>query len=115
MVDKSKLPRHLAVQRLWVPKDVSDTRRPIAYVSDSRRRRAGAALIAAGVLLAVAVLVTRAAIWVAFVALLVAWAGVAYGGGGRTGYYEVTDDHGLGECLGRSRPDLRSMRLHKMG
>ena len=72
------------------------------------------ALIAAGVLLAVSALVTGAAIWVAFVPLLISWAGVAYAGGGHTGYYEVNDDGGLGKCLGRARPELGSMRLRKM-
>ena len=115
MVDKSKLPRHVAVERIWVPEELSETRRPIAFVSDRWRRRAGAALIAAGVLLAAAALLTMAAIWLAFVPLLIAWAGVAYAGGGRTGYYELNADGGLGECLGRSRPELESMRLRKMG
>jgi len=56
------------------------------------------------VILALAALVARTAIWLAFIPLLLAWAGVAYAGGGRTGFYEVNDDGGLGEYLGRSKP-----------
>jgi hypothetical protein len=104
LLDKSKLPSGLVVHRVWVPESDSEPRRAIAYVGERRRRIAGVVLIALGVIVAVAVLVTRAAFWVAFVSLLIAWAGVAYAGGGRTGFYEVNDDGGLGEYLGRSKP-----------
>jgi hypothetical protein len=96
-----------------VPEDDSETHRSIAHVSERRRRIVGALLIALGAILALAVLVTRAAFWLAFAPLLIAWAGVAYGGGGRTGFYEVDDDGGLGEYLGRSRPEVGSMRPSK--
>lgn len=76
----------------------------VVYVTDRRRRIAGTALIVLGVALALAVLVTGIAFWLAFVSLLIAWAGVAYGGGGRTGFYEVDEDGKLGRYLGRSRP-----------
>ncbi|GEM_PF-5187063 len=110
MLDKSKLPPDLVVHRLWVPEDDSEPRRSIVYVSERRRCIAGAVLIALGVVLALAVLVTRAAFWLAFVALLIAWGGVAYAGGGRTGFYEVEDDGGLGDYLGHSKPEVGSMR-----
>jgi hypothetical protein len=87
-----------------VPEHDSEPRRPIAHVVDRRRRIVGVALIALGVVLALFVLVTRAAYWLAFVSLLIAWAGVAYEGGGRTGFYEVDEDGRLGRYLGRSRP-----------
>ena len=115
MVDKSKLPPHLVVNRLWVPENVSDQRRPIAHVGDRRRRRTGAILIAAGGILALAALATRADFWLAFIPLLIAWAGVAYAGGGRTGFYEVREDGGLGQYLGRSKPDIDLMRPSKPG
>lgn len=105
MLDKSKLPSDLIVHRVWMPEGDSDPRRPIAYVSERHRRSVGLALIALGGGLALAVLVTRAAFWLAFVPLLIAWVGVAYAGGGRAGFYEIADDGGLGEYLGRSRPD----------
>ena len=106
MVDKTKIPSLLVIHRVWVPDSDSDRRRPLAYVSDRRRRIAGAVMIALGVLLGLAVLVAKGAFWLAFVPLLIAWAGVAYAGGGRTGFYEVNDDGGLGEYLGPSRPEV---------
>jgi hypothetical protein len=115
VVDKKKIPSVLVVHRVWVPEDKSDHRRPIAYVSERRWRIAGAALIALGVLLGLAVLVARGASWPAFVPLLIAWAGGVYGGGGRTGFYEVNEEGGLGAYLGRSRPQLASMRARKPG
>lgn len=113
MLDRSKLPSDLVVHRIWVAEDDSRPRRPIVYVSERRRRTVGAALIALGVVMALAALVTRAAFWLAFLPLLIAWAGAAYAGGGRTGFYEVTDDGRLGEYLGRSRPDVGSIRAIK--
>ena len=95
----------MAVQRIWVPESVSETRRPIAYVGDRRRRIIGALLIALGVVLGLAVIVTRGAFWLVFAPLLIAWSGVAYTGGGRTGFYEVNDDGGRGRYLGRTRPE----------
>jgi hypothetical protein len=115
VVDKTRIPSGLVVHRVWVPEDDSDRRRPIAYVSERRRRIAGAVLIAVGVILGFAVLVARGPFWLAFAPLLIAWAGVAYAGGGRTGFYEVNEDGGLGEYLGRSRPEVASMRPRKLG
>ena len=110
MLDKSKVPSDLVVHRVWEPDDPHDTRRPIAYASERNRRVIGAALIALGTTLAVAALMLNVAFSIAFLLLLVAWAGAAYGGGGRTGFYRVNDDGGLGEYLGRVGPDLSSMR-----
>jgi hypothetical protein len=104
VVDKTKIPSGLVVKRVWAPSSESDQRRPVAYVTDRRRRIAGTAMIVLGVLAGLAVLAARGAAWLAFASLLVAWAGGAYGGGGRTGFYEVNDDGGLGNYLGRSRP-----------
>jgi hypothetical protein len=113
LLDRSKIPSSLVVHQVWVPERDSDRRRPVAYAGDRRRRTIGVILIALGVVATLAVLLTRAAIWLAFVALLVAWAGAAYAGGGRTGFYEVDDDGGLGEFLGHSKPDFSSMRAVK--
>lgn len=110
MLDKSKLPSGLVVHRVWVREDASATRRSIAYVGERRRRIVGTILIALGVIFALAVLVARTEFWIAFLSLLIAWGGVAYGGGGRTGFYEVGDDGGLGDYLGRSMPEVDSMR-----
>ncbi len=113
MVDKTKIPTSLVVDRVWIPMFDSDPRRPIAHVGDRSRRIAGAVMIALGAVLGGAVVIANSAVWVAFAALLIAWTGVAYATGGRTGFYEVSEDGGLGEYLGRSRPDLSQMRLTK--
>jgi hypothetical protein len=115
LIDEKKIPSVLVVHHVWAPRSESDRRRPIAYVTERRRRIAGAVLIAVGVTLGLAVLVARGAFWLAFAPLLIAWAGVAYAGGGRTGFYEVNDDGGLGKYLGRSRPDVGSMRSYRLG
>lgn len=112
MVDRSKLPRDLVVRQVWVPERDSGAR-PIVYVTERRRGIAGAGLIALGVILGLTVLAVRAAFWLAFVSLLIAWAGVAYASGGRTGFYQLSDEGGLGEYLGRARPELGSMVARK--
>jgi hypothetical protein len=113
VLDRSKIPSSLAVHRVWVPERDSDLRRPVVYVTDRSRRTVGTLLIVVSVVAALAVLVTRPAFWLAFVPLLVAWAGVAYAGGGRAGFYHVNDDGGLGRYLGRSKPEVGSMRPGK--
>lgn len=113
MLDRSKLPSDLIAHHVWRPDNSSDARRPIAYVSERRRRTIGAVIIALGVILGLAFLAAMGPFWLEFVALLIAWSGVAYAGGGRTGFYEVTDDGGLGNYLGRSRPEVGSMHLER--
>ncbi|TMD69543.1 MAG: hypothetical protein E6I81_15620 [Chloroflexi bacterium] len=110
MLDRSKVSAGLVVHRVWVPEHASDLRRPIAYVGERRRRIIGVVMVALAVTLALAAVVGQAELWFAFAPLLIAWAGVAYAGGGRTGFYEVGDDGRLGRYLGRSKPDLGSMR-----
>ena len=107
MLDPSRLPSGLVVHQVWAPIDERDDRRPVAHVGDRRRRNVGVALIALGVLVG---LLARLAFWFAFAGLLIALSGVAYASGGRTGFYEVTEDGGLGDYLGRAQPDLRKMR-----
>ncbi len=114
VLDKSKISADLVVHRVWVPQRASDRRLSIAYVGERRRMIVGTALLALAVTLGLAALVTRAAFWVAFVPLLIALTGVAYAGGGRTGFYEVGEDGGLGRYLGRTRPDLGSMRRKRV-
>lgn len=46
----------------------------------SNKKKVSAGLVALGVILGLAVLVVRGPVWLAFAALLVAWAGVAYAG-----------------------------------
>jgi hypothetical protein len=44
------------------------------------------------------------------VGLAISVIGGVYGAGGRSGFYQITAEGRLGEFLGRTRPDLRSMR-----
>jgi nucleoside permease NupC len=113
VLDNTKIPSGLVVNRVWMPENEPVQRRPIAYATEPRRRIAGAVMIALGVILGLAVAVARGPFWLAFASLLIAWAGVAHAGGGRTGFYEVDDEGGLGEYLGRSRPEVGSMRPGK--
>ena len=113
MLDQSKLPSNLVVTSVWVPDDAAHARRPVAQVSEPRRQIAGAVLIALGVILGLAVLLIGGPSWPAFGSLLIAWTGVAYASGGRSGFYEVDTDGGLGGYLGRARPDVSSMRPRK--
>jgi len=110
VLDRSKVSAGLVVHRVWVPEHASDLRRPIAYVGERRRRIIGVVMVTLAVTLALGAVAVRAEFWFAFAPLLLAWAGVAYASGGRTGFYEVGDDGRLGRYLGRSKPDLGSMR-----
>ena len=76
----------------------------MAYVSERRRRAVGAVLVALGTVLAIASMALDTGYFLTFLSLLIAWSGTAYAGGGRTGFYEVRADGGLGDYLGRSRP-----------
>src|SRR5258708_34816203 len=69
VVDKTKIPTGLVVDRVWIPMFDSDPRRPIAYVGDRPRRIAGTVMIALSVALCGAVGVANSAVWVAFVPL----------------------------------------------
>jgi hypothetical protein len=109
VLDPAKLPSGLVVRQVWAPIDERDDRRPIAQVGDRRRGIAGLTFIGAGVLLAVGGLLAGLGFWPALAGLLIAMAGVGFASGGRTGFYEVDEDGGLGEYLGRSQPDVREM------
>jgi len=116
VVDKTRISSGLVVHGVWAPAEESERRRPIVHVGERRRRIIGALLISLGLVLGfAAALVTRGASWLAFAPLLIAWSGAAYAGGGRTGFYEVNGDGGLGEYLGRSKPEVASMHPHKPG
>jgi hypothetical protein len=71
-----------------------------------------AALVAVAALAAGAALVVMAT-WLAFTSLLIVWAAVAYADRGHCGFYEIEDDGSLGDFLGRSPPDLSSMKSQK--
>jgi hypothetical protein len=110
MLDRSRLPFGLAVRELWLPE--TKAARPIALVIDLRRSAALAAVVVLATL-GLLLVVVKAAFWPAFVALLVAWAAVAWPGEYRSGFYEVDEAGRLARFLGRSRPDLTGMRRVK--
>jgi hypothetical protein len=112
LLDRSKLPPDLVVLRVWAPENEQDTRRPIAHLGDRRRRLIVAVLLTVAALAGGAALVVMAS-WLAFTSLLIVWAAVAYADRGHGGFYEIKDDGSLGHFLGRSPPDLSSMKSRK--
>lgn len=110
LLDKTALPRGMVADAVWVPRTASDSRPAIAHVVDRRRPLVGATLIAVGTMLGLAAMLVGLSFWLTFAAFLGAWAGATYGASGRTGFYEVADGGRLGRYLGRTAPDLGSMR-----
>ena len=115
VLDRTKMPPDLQAHRVWVPEWESDRdRRPIAYVTEKRRRLIGGSAAAVGFLVIVALGLAHL-YYLAPVGLVVTAIGAGYGLGGRTGFYEVAEDGSLGKFIGRSRPDdivsMRGMRV----
>lgn len=108
-MQQARLPSGLRVHRIWKPRYSSDGRRPIAFVTERRRRLTGGAGIAVGLIELLAVFALHAPLWLVFAGLAVSVAGGLYANGGRAGFYELEEDGTLGAYLGRTRPDLDSM------
>ena len=113
MLQAAKFPSEFRVHRIWEPRHASDDRRPIAFVTERRRRLTGAAVMIVGLVEGLAILVLQLDIGLIFAGVLISLAGVAYANGGRAGFYEVEDDGSLGAYLGRAKPDLDSMRSRR--
>ena len=113
MLQAAKFPSEFRVHRIWEPRHASDDRRPIAFVTERRRRLTGAAMILVGLVEGLAILVLQLDIALMFIGVLISLAGIAYANGGRAGFYEVEEDGSLGAYLGRARPDLDSMRSRR--
>jgi hypothetical protein len=113
MLQVGKLPSELRVHRIWEPRRSSDDRRPIAYVTERRRRSIGAGAMGLGLLVLVAVLLLHWNLLLMFIGLALTVAGGLYANGGRAGFYELDEDGNLGAFLGRTRPDLDSMQSKK--
>jgi hypothetical protein len=73
----------------------------------------GGGVMALGLIEALVVLLLHATVVLAVPGLVVALAAGMYANGGRAGFYEVEEDGSLGAYLGRSKPDLDSMRARK--
>ncbi|HZI74787.1 MAG TPA: hypothetical protein VFD73_12355 [Gemmatimonadales bacterium] len=115
MLQAAKFPSELRIHRIWEPMRASDDRRPIAFVTERRRRSIGAGVMAVGLLEVLAILLLHLAVLLIFVGVLISLAGGLYANGGRAGFYEVEADGSLGAYLGRARPDLGSMRSRGPG
>jgi hypothetical protein len=115
MLDRTKLPPTLVVHRVWAPEAGSDRGlRPVAYVTERRRRLVGGLLVALGFVTLVVLLAAHAPSFTAILGMAISVAGGWYGLGGESGFYEVREDGSLGEFLGRTKPELGSMRGMKV-
>lgn len=113
MLQAAKFPSELRVHRIWEPRHASDDRRPIAFVTERRRRSTGAAAMAIGLLVLAAVPLFHWDPLLVLIGLAISVAGGVYANGGRAGFYELDEDGGLGAYLGRARPALDSMRSRR--
>lgn len=115
MLDRTKVPSDLWVQRLWVPDGSAPGQRPIALVTDKRRLVMGGAIMVLGFAVVIGARALHAPATLAMGALFLEVIGGLYAAGGqRSGFYEVTPGGSLGEYFGRKKPDLRSMRGMKI-
>jgi hypothetical protein len=115
MLDRTKMPPNLWAHRLWVPNAGSDRgARTIAYVTERRRRMVGGVILVLGFVLVLAMPLAHAPVGLLMVGLVMSVVGGVYAAGGRSGFYEVAEDGSLGEFLGRSKPELGSMRGMKV-
>jgi len=115
MLDRTKVPSDLWVQRLWVPDGSAPARRPVVLITDKRRLMIGGAIMVVGFAVVIAVRAMHAPWTVALIALALELVGGLYAAGGqRSGFYEVAPDGSLADYLGRKQPDLKSMRGTKV-
>src|ERR1700687_3023954 len=115
VLDRTKMPPDLSAHRVWVS-ELDSTRRPIAYVTERRRRRIGIAVAVLGFLGIVALGLAHL-VSLPPAALIVSAIGGTYALGGRSGFYEVAQDGSLGKFIGHGRPDdigsMRGMRVRQ--
>jgi hypothetical protein len=115
LLDGTKVPRDLVVHRVWAPEGAAGAGvRPVAYVTERRRRLVGGLLAGVGFVVLVVLFLVQAPSVLAILGLAISVAGGWYALGGESGFYEVKEDGSLGEFLGRSKPDLGSMRRVKV-
>jgi hypothetical protein len=111
MLDRTKVPSDLWVQRMWVPDGSAPGRRPLALVTDKRRLMIGGAIMLVGFAVVIGARALHFPWAVALLALVLEVVGGLYAAGGqRSGFYEVAPDGSLADYLGRKQPDLKSMR-----
>jgi hypothetical protein len=114
MIDRARVP-DFTVHRAWIPDgSPSQARRSIVYVTERRRRLIGGLLVAFAFVVTLAIMLTTTPSGLIVIPLLIIVLGGAYALGGDSGFYEVAEDGRLGEFLGKTKPDLRSMRGTKV-
>ena len=113
MLQAAKFPSELRIHRIWEPRHASDDRPRIVFVTERRRRSTGAGVMALGLLVLVAVFLLHLNLLLMFISFAISLAGGLYANGGRAGFYELDADGSLGAYLGRTRPDLDSMRSRR--
>ena len=112
-LDRTKVPSDLWARRIWVP--LSGSKPSLVEVTDRKRLYIGAAVMLLGFVVVVGVRAEHLHWAYALSALILEVAGGLYlTGGKRGGFYVLAPDGGLGEYLGRNKPDLRSMRGTKV-
>ncbi len=108
-LDPTKVPSDLWARRIWVP--LSGNKPSLVEVTDRNRVLIGAAIMILGFVVVAVVRAERIHWAYAVSALVLEVAGGLYlTGGKRGGFYVLTPDGGLGEYLGKNKPDLKSMR-----
>jgi hypothetical protein len=115
-LDKAKVPADLWARRLWVPDAASSRGQPaLVEVTDRKRLIVGALIMAAGFLVVVAVRAAQLHWAFAVSALILELIGGLYLTGGRkSGFYVLAPDGGLGDYLGKNKPDLKKMHGTKV-
>ena len=116
MIDRTKVPSDLWVQRLWVPDSGSAPgQRPIVLATDKRRLLMGGGIMVLGFAVVIGARAIHAPAVLALLALVIEVVGGLYAAGGqRSGFYELAPDGSVGDYLGRKKPDLSSMRGTKI-
>lgn len=112
-LDRTKVPSDLWARRIWVP--LSGGKPSLVEATDRKRLFAGAVIMLLGFVVVVAVRAEHLHWAYAVSALILEVVGGLYlTGGKRAGFYVLTPEGGLGDYLGRTKPDLRSMRGTKI-
>ena len=112
-LDPGKVPPELWARRVWVP--LSGNKPSLVEVTDRKRLYIGAVIMLVGFVVVMTVSAEHLHWAYALSALILEVAGGLYlTGGKRGGFYVLAPDGGLGEYLGRNKPDLKSMRGTKV-
>ena len=108
-LDLTKVPADLWARRVWVP--LAGSKPSLVEVTDRKRLFIGAAIMLVGFAVVVGVKVLNLH-WVFAVSFLIieVIGGLYLAGGKRGGFYVLAADGGLGDYLGKNKPDLKSMR-----